>query len=64
LIIHGDNDDAVYLKEAKLLKQWNPNAELEIIENANHTFGSKHPWEEIKLPQDLQTIVDRSIAFI
>jgi len=64
LIIHGDNDEAVSLKEAELLKQWNPDAELEIIENAIHTFGSKHPWEEIKLPPDLQTIVNRSIAFI
>lgn len=64
LIIHGDNDEAVSINEAKHLSQWNPNAELQIIENANHTFGSKHPWEEDKLPQDLQTIVNRTIQFI
>lgn len=64
LIIHGDNDEAVYLKEAELLKHWNSHAELEIIVNANHTFGSKHPWLEDKLPKDLQRVVNRTIEFI
>jgi pimeloyl-ACP methyl ester carboxylesterase len=64
LIIHGSGDEAVSIKEAEELKQWNSLAALEIIENSNHTFGSNHPWEESNLPQDLQTIVNRTIDFI
>lgn len=64
LIIHGSSDEAVSLHEAEQLKDWNPLSELEIIENGNHTFGSKHPWEAIDLPIDLQTIVNRTIEFI
>jgi uncharacterized protein len=64
LIIHGDQDEAVYLKEANFLKQWNPSAELEVIKGGTHTFGSKHPWKEDKLPHDLQLVVNRSIEFI
>ncbi len=64
LIIHGSADEAVSIKEAEQLKQWSPLAELEVVENSNHTFGSKHPWEASKLPQDLQSIVNRTIDFI
>jgi pimeloyl-ACP methyl ester carboxylesterase len=64
LIIHGSGDESVSIKEAEQLKQWSPLAELEVIENSTHTFGSKHPWEESKLPKDLQTIVNRTIDFI
>lgn len=64
LIIHGEEDEAVSVKEAVMLKQWNPNAELEILKGATHTFGSKHPWEEQKLSNDLQLVVNRTIEFI
>ncbi|MFT5250518.1 MAG: pimeloyl-ACP methyl ester carboxylesterase, partial [bacterium] len=33
LIIHGDNDTSVFINEAESLHQWNPNSQLEIIEN-------------------------------
>lgn len=64
LVFHGDADEAVSINEALLLKQWNPSARLVIIKGANHTFGSKHPWLENKLPKDLQTIVNQTIEFI
>lgn len=64
LIIHGDKDEAVSIKEAELLKSWNPKAILSIIEGASHTFGSKHPWEQTTLPVHLQKIVTQTIEFI
>ena len=64
LIIHGDNDKAVPLSEAESLKRWNPQAKLSIVKEGNHTFGSKHPWEEQNLPPHLQTIVNETIDFI
>ncbi|MBJ2173924.1 alpha/beta hydrolase [Aureibaculum sp. A20] len=64
LIIHGTDDETVPLNEAKDLNTWNKNSELFIIENANHSFGGKHPWEKKSLPPDLLEIVQKSILFI
>ncbi|MCT4582812.1 MAG: alpha/beta hydrolase [Flavobacteriales bacterium] len=64
LIIHGDQDEAVSIKEAEALKLWNPKAVLKLVKGGNHTFGSKHPWKEIALPNHLQTIVNETIDFI
>ena len=63
-IIHGDGDTSVAIQEAKNLHQWNSNSELFIIEKANHVFGTKHPWEEKKLPKDLKITTDKSIEFL
>ncbi|SIQ27878.1 alpha/beta hydrolase fold [Chryseobacterium sp. RU37D] len=64
LIIHGTNDESVCVKNAEHLHILNPNSELYLIENANHTFGAKEPWEENILPEDLNEVVEKSIEFI
>jgi len=64
LIIHGSEDETVELKEAKNLLLWNSNNQLIVVENANHSFGSKHPWDSLSLPKDLDTVVKKSIIFI
>jgi pimeloyl-ACP methyl ester carboxylesterase len=64
LIIHGTNDESVSVKNAEHLHLLNPNSELYLIENANHTFGAKEPWEEDNLPKDLNEVVEKSIGFI
>lgn len=64
LIVHGTNDESVSLKNAEHLHILNPNSELYLIENGNHTFGSKEPWDEKDLPKDLNEVVEKSIAFI
>jgi pimeloyl-ACP methyl ester carboxylesterase len=64
LIIHGTSDPAVSAEEAKLVHQWNPNSELHFIENADHVFGAKHPWNETHLPNDLEAVVKATIEFI
>ena len=63
LIIHGTNDEAVPLKDAYLLNEANELSTLFIIEEANHTFGAKHPWEELILPEDAKLVIDRTIQF-
>ena len=57
LIIHGDNDASVSLDEAKDLKLWNPNSQLEIIKGADHVFNTKHPWEKSELSDELKSVV-------
>lgn len=64
LIIHGSSDSSVDIKEAKQMKEWNPNSLLEIIPNADHVFGASHPWNESDLPADLQKVVNVSLDFI
>ncbi|WP_308006030.1 alpha/beta fold hydrolase [uncultured Chryseobacterium sp.] len=64
LIIHGTDDEAVNVKSAEHLHILNPNSELYLIEKANHTFGAKEPWEESKLPKDLNEVTEKCITFI
>lgn len=64
LIIHGTNDESVSVKNAEHLHILNPFSELLLIENANHTFGAKEPWEESDLPEDLNIVTEKCIEFI
>jgi dienelactone hydrolase len=64
LIVHGNNDETVLLKEAKDLESWNPANQLKLIEEANHTFGSSHPWREPDLPLQLAEAIKASISFL
>lgn len=64
LIIHGTNDESVNVKNAEHLHILNPLSELFLIDGANHTFGAKEPWEVNELPKDLNTVVEKCVAFI
>lgn len=64
LIIHGTSDEGVSVKNAEHLHILNPNTELFLLENANHVFGAKEPWEEENLPEDLNKVVEKCIEFI
>ena len=64
LIVHGNNDTSVSVKEAKALHEWNPKSKLTIIENADHVFGISHPWEKETLPFEFQEAINTMIDFI
>lgn len=64
LVIHGSDDPTVSVKEAKAIHSWNPKSELLIIPGADHIFNAKHPWEEAVLPNQLKTVVERTIEFL
>ena len=64
LIIHGDKDEAVPLKDAEILHSWNKQSRLFIVKNGGHTFSTFHPWTFSDLPIEMQDVVERSIAFI
>ena len=64
LIIHGSSDESVGMDHSKKLHEWIGNSELKIIENANHTFGAKEPWEETSLPKELNTALEYCIDFL
>lgn len=64
LIIHGNLDEAVSVKEAKQLSVWNTNAKLHIIEGAGHTFGAKHPYKEANLPKHVEEVLNSTLKFL
>ena len=64
LIIHGDNDKSVLQNEGRDLHSWNKNSKFFSVKNGNHTFSSMHPWKELKLPKELQSVTETSINFI
>jgi dienelactone hydrolase len=63
LIAHGTNDTSVPVEFAEILHQQNKKSELFLIENADHTFGGKHPFTEKELPEHTQLLVEKCIAF-
>lgn len=64
LILHGTNDTTVLFEEAKNLHSWNTKCELQLLEGANHTFGTTHPWVETFMPTHVQSIIEKSIVFV
>ena len=64
LFIHGSKDPTVKVDEAYQLKEWQPEAKLEIIDKADHVFNTKHPWHEDKLPAEATALVQKSIEFL
>lgn len=64
LVVHGTKDEAVQLLEAQNIAKWNNHAELFIIENANHTFGAAHPFNDEKFPSHFQLVIDKTIDFL
>ncbi|MDZ7849051.1 MAG: alpha/beta hydrolase [Owenweeksia sp.] len=64
LIIHGEKDESVFVKEAYELKHWQPEAKVDIIPNTGHTFGRSHPWRNTVLPTASAELVESSLDFI
>ena len=64
LIVQGDEDKTVPLKQAKQLKKVQPNAELLIIKGSDHTFGGSHPYAANTLPAGLQEFCGQSVLFL
>ncbi|MEM5540961.1 alpha/beta hydrolase [Olleya sp. AS48] len=64
LIIHGTKDPSISFEEAKLLKLWSPKNTLIALPETNHVFNAKHPWTENYLPEALEVVTKKSIAFI
>jgi pimeloyl-ACP methyl ester carboxylesterase len=64
LILHGSADTTVPVEDACVLKNSNSTATLEVVENADHTFGGKHPYEAKELPPDLKKVCATVAAFL
>ncbi len=64
LICHGTGDTVVSVQQAQKFKTWKTDAEIFLVENADHTFGGTHPYETSELPKDMQKVVEKTITFL
>lgn len=64
LIIHGTADEVVRIEEAHQINKWSKDSLLEEVEGADHVFGSKHPYTETSFPDDVQLVLDKTLAFL
>jgi dienelactone hydrolase len=63
LICHGSLDIAVPVEKALQLKEWQPAAELLIVES-NHVFDRQHPWVMTYLPAAMEEVLLKTIDFL
>ena len=61
-VIHGDNDTSVSIDEGQLIAQWTE-SDLITIKGAQHTFGASQPWGQNYLPNDLELVCAKTLAF-
>ena len=46
------------------LHSWNKYSKFFSVKNGNHTFSSKHPWQEKELPKELKVVTKITMSFI
>ncbi|WP_350105635.1 alpha/beta fold hydrolase [Fulvivirga sp.] len=63
LIIHGDKDPTVPVEHAYALQQSKPDAELHIIEGADHVFGGSHPFNADDLHPHTYEVLNKTVSF-
>ena len=64
LILHGDADETVLVKDAQAIHKASANSQLKLIREANHTLGASHPWESSLLPAHLREAVQCMMNFL
>ncbi len=63
LIVHGEKDETVPISNAYDIYEHVSDSELIVLANANHTFGSTHPYHSEVLPGYFKEVCDRTIDF-
>ncbi len=64
LIVHGTDDINVPFDCAQQLSNAQPQSRLLSIKDANHVFGSNHPYAAETLPPALLQVCEKSIRFL
>lgn len=64
LIIHGTEDELLPISMAHDMHTWKPDAQLVIIEGANHVFGGSHPYTSGEMPLHTLEALQASIGFL
>lgn len=64
LHIHGSSDPTVLIEDALEMKRWNDKINLEIINDADHVFGSSHPYNQNRFPPHLNKALLKTLEFL
>lgn len=64
LILHGDDDVNVKFSVAQQLAQHQLKAKIQKIAGANHVYGASHPYTSTTIPEHLQQVLEKSLAFL
>ncbi|TCK67932.1 acetyl xylan esterase AXE1 [Winogradskyella wandonensis] len=64
LIIHGNSDTSISIKEAESINNWNPKSQLEIIKNADHVFNISHPWPHDYISSEFEEVIKSTLDFL
>lgn len=64
LLVHGTADPAVPHQAALDMQSWKTDAEVQLIEGANHVFGGQHPYTKEALPVHSQQLFEHTLSFI
>ncbi|MDH5366938.1 MAG: prolyl oligopeptidase family serine peptidase [Cyclobacteriaceae bacterium] len=64
LIIHGTDDELFPVSMAYDMHTWKPDAQLVIIEGANHVFGGVNPYISDEMPKHALQAINDSIEFL
>ena len=62
LILHGSDDTSVLPEEGENLARWT-NTSLHLIQDAQHTFNSSHPWTKDEMPEALKETCRQTLLF-
>ena len=64
LHVHGSSDLTVLIEDALEMKRWNNKINLVIINEADHVFGSSHPYNKNKFPIHLNKALLKTLEFL
>ncbi len=64
LLIHGTQDESVYLGEALHLMSLNEDCSLMKIKGGTHTLGAYHPYDKQELPHDVMLALNYTLTFL
>jgi pimeloyl-ACP methyl ester carboxylesterase len=63
LVVHAENDETVPITEAHKIHSLAPNSTLEVISDADHSFGGGHPYRKDYLPEFTQLASEKIASF-
>ncbi len=65
LILHGEKDETVGIKHSETIYNIVQHSILIKMENANHSFGAKHPFDETSdVVKELEELIENTVEFL
>lgn len=64
LAIHGSLDETVPKEVLQEFKALNPGITIELMAKAGHTFGGKHPYDQLELSRIGKMLVEKTLNFL